>query len=169
MIQPKNKVPSLQVDLINGTKWELAKQDPKNFTLLIFYRGLHCPVCKSYLEKLTTLLDDYSERGVNVLALSMDTEKRAKISAEKWDIETLPLAYGISEATAREWGLYISEAIKDAEPDVFSEPGLFLIKKDGSLYCSSIQTMPFARPDLEKFLKSIDFVLEESYPARGTK
>ena len=36
MIQPKNKVPSLQVDLINGTKWELAKQDPENFTLINF-------------------------------------------------------------------------------------------------------------------------------------
>lgn len=168
MIQPKNKVPALKVDLVNGTQWELGKQDPENFTLLIFYRGLHCPVCKKYLEKLTTLLEDYSERGVNVLALSMDTEKRAKITTEKWEIESLPLAYGISEATARKWGLYISEAIKDEEPDIFSEPGLFLINKDSTLYCSSIQTMPFARPDVEKFLKSVDFILEESYPARGT-
>jgi hypothetical protein len=27
--------------------------------------------------------------------------------------------------------------------------------------------MPFARPEIEALLKSIDFILEEEYPARG--
>ncbi len=169
MKKPTEKAPELHLGLINGTTWDLAKQEPENFTMLIFYRGLHCPVCKKYLEELQTKIDTFKDKGVNVVAASMDSEKRAKISTEKWDIESIPLAYEMSESKAREWGLYISNAIKDAEPEVFSEPALFLINKDGTIYSSSIQTMPFARPGFDDLLKSIDFILKEEYPARGGK
>lgn len=167
MILPKKKTPSLEIDLINGTKWVLEKQAPKNFTLLLFYRGLHCPKCKEQLEELKGYLKDFSDKGVNLVAISMDTEKRAKITSEKWDIESIPLGYNLSETSAKEWGLYISNAISDSEPDVFSEPGLFLVKPDGTLYSASIQTMPFARPQFDDLLDAIDFILEKEYPARG--
>lgn len=167
MIKPKTKTPELTLDLINGTRWELAKQDPEAYTMVVFYRGLHCPVCKKYLQELTSKLDEFSKRGINVIAVSMDSEERAKKSAEKWETGNLPIGYEMSKQTAKDWGLFISESIKDAEPDVFSEPGLFLINSDGTLYSSSVQSMPFARPDLDDLLKAIDFVKEENYPARG--
>ena len=166
-MKPKEKVADLKLDLINDTQWELSKQSPDSFTLIVFYRGLHCPICKGQLESIANHLSAFSDRGVNVLAVSMDTEKRAKITGEKWDIKNLPVGYNLSEEKAREFGLYISEAIKDEEPDRFSEPGMFLVKPDGTLYCSTVQTMPFARPQTEDLLKAIDFVKKEDYPARG--
>ena len=169
MIKPKNKVPELQLDLINDTKWILENQKPEKYTLIVFYRGLHCPVCKKQLQDLASKTEDFKSRGVNVIAVSMDTEKRAKLSAEKWETGDLPIGYGISEDKAREWGLYISHSVKDPEPEVFSEPGMFLVRADGTLYFSSIQTMPFARPELDAVLKAIDFVEKEDYPARGGK
>ena len=169
MIKPDNSTPQLSLDLINGTRWDLQKQNPESFTLILFYRGLHCPICKKQLQEFTSKLEAFEERGVNVVAVSMDTEKRAKLAAEKWETGNLPIAYELTEEKAREWGLYISHAIKDVEPDVFSEPGLFLIKPDGTLYSSIIQTMPFARPDLDGLLKGIDFIRKEDYPARGGK
>ena len=69
--------------------------------------------------------------------------------------------------TAKEWDLYLSKAISDKEPELFSEPAIFLIKPDGSLFFASIQSMPFARPKIEDILKSIDFVENKDYPARG--
>ena len=167
MIKPKEQTPTLALNLINGTRWELSQQNPETFTLILFYRGLHCPICKKQLKEFTAKLDAFTERGVHVIAVSMDTEKRANLSAEKWETGNLPIGYEMTEDKAREWGLYISKAIKDEEPDVFSEPGLFLIKPDGTLYSSSIQTMPFARPDLDGLLKGIDFIKKEEYPARG--
>lgn len=137
--------------------------------MIVFYRGLHCPVCKKYLENLKSKLEDLSDRGVNVIAVSMDTEERAKRTGQEWDITDLPIGYELSEDSAREWGLFISEGIKEQEPEIFSEPGLFLIKADGSLYCSSVQTMPFARPHLDDLLKAVDFIKENNYPARGEK
>ena len=53
------------------------------------------------------------------------------------------------------------------EPAQFSEPGLFLVHPDGTLYWGSTQTMPFARPHFDEILGAIDFVTKNDYPARG--
>ncbi len=169
MITPTHKVPNLKLDLINDTQWELHKQHPEKYTLIVFYRGYHCPKCKQQLENLKDKLNDFSERGINVIGISMDSEKRAKKSRDEWDIESIPIAYGLSENEAKDWGLYLSTSISDSEPAVFSEPGLFLIQPDNTLYLSSIQTMPFARPHFDDLLKAIDFIEDKDYPARGVK
>lgn len=167
MIKPKAKVPNLDLPLINGAKWSLYAQESNVFTMLIFYRGLHCPVCKKYLEALTKKLKDFTDRGVHLIAISSDSEERAKKTGEEWNIPELPLGYNLPIETAREWGLYISKKISDKEPDEFSEPALFLIRPDNTLYASSIQSMPFARPDWDDILNALDFVEKKTYPARG--
>ena len=53
------------------------------------------------------------------------------------------------------------------EPPLFSEPGLFLVRPDGTLYFGSVQTMPFARPSFAEIQGALDFVLANDYPARG--
>jgi len=53
------------------------------------------------------------------------------------------------------------------EPPLFAEPGLFLVKPDGTLYWASVSTMPFARPHFDEILQAIDFALSKNYPARG--
>lgn len=73
---------------------------------------------------------------------------------------------------AREWGLYLSEGRGKTsagveEPVLFSEPAIYLIRPDGTLYFGSVQTMPFARPHFEDILTAIDFVMKRDYPARG--
>lgn len=166
-MKPQEKVPHLELDLINGTKWSMKNQAPEKYTMIIFYRGLHCPVCKKQLENLKKQLNEFVNRGVNVIAVSMDTEKRAKIAGKEWNISSIPVGYEMNEETARNWGLYLSKGVSDKEPALFSEPGMFLINKDGSLYCSSVQTMPFTRPSFDDLLKAIDFIQDKGYPARG--
>ncbi len=53
------------------------------------------------------------------------------------------------------------------EPALFSEPGVFLVRPDGTLYWASVQTMPFARPHFKEVLSALDFVIKADYPARG--
>ena len=53
------------------------------------------------------------------------------------------------------------------EPALFSEPGLFLVRPDGTLYWSAVQTMPFSRPHFADVLTALDFVIDKNYPARG--
>lgn len=164
---PRQPAPSLSFPLVGGGEWSLADRSPGNFSMLVFYRGLHCPVCRAYLRELEELVDDYAERGVETIAVSMDDGDRAERTRDEWGLSELPLDYGLDEETARAWGLYLSAAIKEEEPELFSEPGLFLVKPDGELYYAAINSMPFGRPSLEEMLKSVDFVLEKEYPARG--
>jgi len=166
MLKPRQKTPDLTINLVNDTEWTLSKQDPKAFTMLIVYRGIHCPVCKKYLEELQTKLSKFNDLGVNVIAISSDTEEIAKKTYDEWDIGDVPIGFEFSIEDAREWGLFISKGIKD-EPETFIEPGLFLIRPDQELYAASFQSMPFARPGFDDILNAIKFVKKEDYPARG--
>ncbi|SHJ42518.1 AhpC/TSA family protein [Palleronia salina] len=163
------KAPALDIPLIIGTRWKLEDQSPKAFTQIIVYRGLHCPMCKKYLSQVRELYDDFLAKGVETIHVSMDTEDRAREAHENWGLDPIPMGYGLTEAQAADWGLYVSRAIKDAEADVFAEPAVFWVRPDGKLYLASVSNSPFARPDLAELLDKVDFIQEEDYPARGTK
>ncbi len=165
--KPGTSVPELDVPRVNGPQWNLRGQKPEHFTLIVFYRGLHCPICKGYLGDLDNRVEDFRAKGVEPIAISSDTRERAAQTVEEWGLDALPLGYGLSLDSAREWGLFISSAIESKEPDRFAEPGLFLVRPDATLYAASIQTMPFARPSFKELASALDFVIEKDYPARG--
>lgn len=164
---PKHTAPVLSFPLLSGDQWSLDKQNPQNFTLVVFYRGLHCPLCKKYLQQLQDLLPEFETKGVNVVAVSMDSQKRARLSRQKWDLPNLKLGHELSEETAKEWSLYLSAGVKDGEPDMFSEPGLFLIDSKNLVYYSAINSNPWGRPYLPSFVKAVDYIVSANYPARG--
>ncbi|MDV7341192.1 peroxiredoxin-like family protein [Terasakiella sp. A23] len=172
MITPRTEVPNFSVDLLSGGSWSLADQKPENFTMVVAYRGYHCPLCKMYLGKLNRIAEDLKEKGINLIVLSSDTEERAQMAKDEWELDKLDIAYGLSIEDARKLGLFVSASIGTTstgvvEPDLFSEPGLFMIRPDQTLYFADIQTMPFLRPDLSGLLANLDFILSKGYPARG--
>jgi peroxiredoxin len=169
---PRQLVPPLNVDLAGGGSFDLGNERPAHFTLLVFYRGLHCPICKTQLKELESKLDEFDKRGVAVLAVSSDTRERATQTKEAWGLTRLRVGYGLDLTAARRWGLFIStgRGMTSAgveEPARFSEPALYLLRPDGTLYFGSVQTMPFARPHFSDILAAIDYVLKNKYPARG--
>ena len=169
---PRQPVPSLEVPTLGGGTWRLAEQAPETFTMVAFYRGFHCPICSRYLGDIEKKLDELAQRGVGVIAISSDEEDRAKAAKDAWNLPNLTIGYGLDLDKAREWGLYISTSRGKTstgveEPPLFSEPGLFLIRPDGTLYFGTVQTMPFARPNIREIMGAIDFVIEKNYPARG--
>lgn len=169
MLKPNQPAPSLDLPLTIQARFSLADQSPDAFTMLVFYRGKHCPICKDYLEEIGSRLDEITSRGINPFAISMDSEERASVVDQEWKTGDLPLCYDLSEDKAREYGLYISEKREGSdEPDKFSEPGLFLVRPDGTLYFAQVQSAPFTRPSIDQLLQAIDYIGEKDYPARGT-
>ena len=83
--------------------------------MLVFYRGKHCPICKKYLTELGGKLGKFTDKGINVFAVSMDSPERAAVSHEEWETGDVPIAHSLSEEKAREWGLYISKSAKAAK------------------------------------------------------
>jgi len=165
---PARTVPDFTVPMTDGGKFQLSQRLGDNFTLLLFYRGLHCPICKMQLRNLQRHLGDFAKRGITVVAISMDSKDRAQKSAEEWGVDDLMIGYGLDEILARDLGLYISSGRPGSEePSIFSEPALLLVKPNQTLYFASIQSMPFTRPSLDQLLQGIDHAIESGYPARG--
>ena len=168
-LMPDERTPDLSVEVVGGGRFELAEASPQNFTMVVFYRGYHCPICKDYLGKLERLTERYEAQGFQIIALSMDTEERAAKAKDEWGLSQLTVGYGLDEATARAWGLWLSTSIREGEAPTFTEPGVFWVRPDGTLYLVDISNMPFARPDLEFLLSKVSMVVEKGYPARGTR
>jgi len=172
MLTPRQPVPALSLPLVDGGQFDLAAQRDHRFTMLVFYRGLHCPICAKYLKELAGLASQFAERDVQLLAISSDGAERAGEMANRVGSSSLPIAHSLPLDQARAWGLYLSTSrgktsIGIEEPAVFSEPGIFLVRGDGTLYFAAVQTMPFARPNFADLLGAIDFAIAKDYPARG--
>ncbi|MDH3537450.1 MAG: redoxin domain-containing protein, partial [Gammaproteobacteria bacterium] len=85
VLKPREAVPALEVETLDGP-WSLADQKSENFTMVVFYRGLHCPICTKYIGELDRMVGDFSEIGVSVLALSTDTHERAEQARKDWEL-----------------------------------------------------------------------------------
>ena len=172
MLIPRKKTPSLRVQTLDGNTFDLSTESTERGTLVCFYRGLHCPICANYLTELEKRVDEFAERGVNVIAVSSDEQERAQAMADKIKAGKLRFGYGLNLEKAKEWGLYISTSrgktsIGIEEPALFSEPGLFLVTPEQTLYYGSTQTMPFVRPHFSELVGALDFAIKNDYPARG--
>ncbi|MEQ8207138.1 MAG: peroxiredoxin-like family protein [Woeseia sp.] len=169
---PRHAAPALDLPLAGGKRFVLGTAPAEHFDMLLFYRGLHCPICAKYLADFEKSSSEFASRGVQITAVSTDTEERATKMAEKVNGSGVKIAYGLSLQDARHWGLFISGSLGKTslgieEPKLFSEPAVYLIKPDGTLYYSAVQSMPFARPSAQDLLAAIDFAIAKDYPARG--
>ncbi len=172
MLMPRQKTPDLNLPTLDHGTFDLSQDASERGTIVCFYRGLHCPICANYLSELEKRVDDFAERGVKTIAISSDGQERTREMADKIGATKLRFGYDLSLETAREWGLYISTSrgktsIGIEEPALFSEPGLFMVSPDQSLYYGSVQTMPFVRPHFSELVGALDFAIANSYPARG--
>ncbi len=172
MLVPRQKTPDLEVASLSHAGFNLASDNPERFTLVAFYRGLHCPICANYLKELERLTPEYEKRGVKTIAISSDGQERAQEMAEKIGASNLRIGYGLPLSVAKAWGLSISTSrgktsVGIDEPELFSEPGVFLVRPDQTLYYASVQTMPFVRPVFKEMVQALDFVIANDYPARG--
>ena len=166
-IKPKQHVPELTLATVDGGIFDLRSHNPDRFSMLVFYRGVHCPVCKKYLAELEAKLPKFEALGVQSIAISTDTRERAQHTVKEWGLSKLPLAYGLPVDEARKWGLYVSHAIRDGEPPVFSEPGLFLVRPDLTLQYAAINSGPRGRPGIDDMLVAIQSMVQNNTPPRG--
>jgi AhpC/TSA family len=121
-IKPTQPAPELDVATLDSERFRLSEGSPDAFTMIVFYRGHHCPICKPYLRDLDRKPEEFESFGVDVIAVSTDTKELAARSKEEWEIGRLPIGYGLEIAKVREWGLFISRGIEESEPAEFAEP-----------------------------------------------
>lgn len=164
---PGRHTPSLEGQAQDGRRWMLA---PSRLTLLIFYRGAFCSICRRYLQDFDGLADQFAARGVDLVFISADNAEQADAAVNNWELKHLTVVHGLSVTQMEQWGAFMSagsSALK--QPAVFSEPALFLIKADGTLTYQALNSAPFARPHARDIIEMLDFMEEkkDAYPQRG--
>ena len=101
-LTPRLPVPALNVPLTSGERFVLGAQAGERFDLVVFYRGLHCPICAKYLMELERLAPEFEKRGVKVIAVSSDGAERAQAMAEKVKANALRFGHSLSLHIARQ-------------------------------------------------------------------
>jgi hypothetical protein len=62
----------------------LGDPAPARFTIVVFYRGYHCPVGRKYLTELDGLVSDFAARGVGLVVAGTDSKEGAESTAREW-------------------------------------------------------------------------------------
>ena len=107
---PRHPVPALNVALVGGGRYVLGAAPGERFDLIVFYRGLHCPICAKYLMELERLAPEFAQRGVQIVAVSSDDESRGREMAGKVKADVVKLRFfvGLSDREVAE-ALGVSE------------------------------------------------------------
>lgn len=168
-LEAGKKIPNISLSLVGGRTQTLAEtKTADSWKIIVIYRGLHCPLCKSYLAELKELSGEFKDANVEILALSGDPEEKAETQLSEGDLN-FPLAYGMSTDQMESLGLYISHPRSEKETDrPFPEPAALILNAAGELQIIDISNAPFSRPELAKLLKGIQFIQSNGYPVRGT-
>lgn len=175
MTSPKlstgRQFPLIDLPTLSGSTRSLAQpRDGFDWLLTLVYRGKHCPLCTTYLKDLNTALPELRELGVDVVAVSADSEDRAVAQMAEVSPD-FDVAFGLTVAQMEDLGLYVSGPRNGMNVDgPFAEPGLFVINEDGALQITDVSNVPFARPSLQSIVKGIRFLrgMTESFPVNGS-
>lgn len=163
--------PRVTVQKLQGGILELSeKSSDYDWRLVVVYRGKHCPLCTRYLTALNFIAPQLHEIGVDVVAVSADTEEKAIAQMEIVKPE-YPIGYGLTIEQMQSLGLYISDPRSPQETDrPFAEPGIFVINENGKIQVTDISNGPFARPELTTLVSGLGFIKDpnNNYPIRGT-
>jgi len=153
--------------------WKSVAGDPiapatgSGWRMLVVYRGRHCPLCKTYLNQLNEMIEEFRAANVTVLTVSADTREKAEVDVAEFGWR-FPVGYDLSPDDMRQLGVYISDPRSPQETDrPFAEPALFVINSNGDAQIIDIANAPFARPNLTVLLKGLILVMSRNYPIRG--
>jgi peroxiredoxin len=167
---PGDTMPAIDARLVGGGRWALAREKSAKLSLLAFYRGVFCPICRVWLGELDRLAPGFEKRGVSVIALSCDKKDGAEKAVTDWGLKNLRVGYKLDVEDARRAGLYISEGRRlslvtnQKEPMLFAEPALLLVRPEGELYAAWIQSTPYARVHIAEVLGAMDNFLAKDLP-----
>jgi len=155
----------------DGRQIDIAQpKEGTDWKLVVVYRGLHCPLCTQYLNRLEEFVATLAANRIDVIAVSADSKAQMDSHLEKLKI-SFPTACGLSVEQMQKLGLYISTPRSAKETDhLFPEPGLFVINEQGRVQVVELSNSPFARAELESLVSGLSWIRDpaNNYPIRGT-
>ncbi len=170
-LHPGQTFPALLATSLAGETIDISTPGANaEWRMVVIYRGVHCPMCTKYLNKLEGFLERLSSVGIDLVAVSADSKEQLQEHLERLDI-SFPVYFGLTVEQMTSLGLYISNPRSEKETDHrFPEPGLFVINQHGDLHVVDLSNNPFVRPDIDTMLSGLEWIKnpDNHYPVRGT-
>lgn len=151
-------IPAITFDCLNGDSWSSNVQCRSRFTLLVTYRGPWCKFCQKQLTILEQLANEFTENSVELVVVSMGDKRLAQEMQSKLKLEGINIGYGLTLEQARSLGLFISSKQQPHEPNIFSEPGTYLLDNNKTVLATWIASNAYARVNPRDVLDYIKFV-----------
>lgn len=169
--EPGQSFSITEVSKLGGGVLALGQaSDGYDWQMIIVYRGKHCPICTRYLREVNEVVGPLKELGIEVVAVSADSETRASEQIAEVGPD-YNVGYGLSLDQMKAMGLYISSPRHGMDVEgPFAEPGLFVVNEAGELRMVDIANVPFFRPQLPAIVGGLRFMrgMTEVFPANGT-
>ncbi|KAF5024822.1 hypothetical protein F66182_3061 [Fusarium sp. NRRL 66182] len=106
------------------SKTDLLAQGP---LLITFYRGQWCPYCNVALQFLQRHLDDFTAKGVSLVAMTPELPDYSLTTAEKNELR-FPVLTDLHNEVARKLGIVYDQS---CARDVFDKLGVSLAERNG--------------------------------------
>ena len=137
-LTPRQPVPALSIPMVGGGRYVLGATPATTFDLVIFYRGLHCPICAKYLMELERLMPEFEKRGVQVIAVSSDNAERAQAMADK--IKAEHLRVGTSSTYTPPDNGACTSALLEVRPRLVLTSQHYLVNRVCSLFAPTVRS-----------------------------
>ena len=95
MTFPGQLAQPFQLPLLGGDKITLHQAASNRYQLVIYYRGLHCPVCIKYLTALNGMVDEFNAAGIDVVAASCDPQAKTDAIKTQNKLDKITFAYDL--------------------------------------------------------------------------
>jgi peroxiredoxin len=152
-----DKAPALsEIIGVDDKKHGLADYKKANAIVVVFTCN-HCPVAVAYEERLVALQDDYRERGVQVIAISVSSDESDLIDKMKERAESkgfnFPYLHDATQKSGRAYGAAVT-------------PHVFLLNKERKIaYMGAIDDSQDSKKVTKHYLRdAIDAVLAGKEP-----
>ncbi len=78
-----DSIPDVALRTVEGKEVRLRKLVSDKPAVLVFYRGGWCPFCNLHLQALTSITNDLTKEGVQLIAISMDQPSKLRETMQK--------------------------------------------------------------------------------------
>jgi peroxiredoxin len=119
--EPGQRAPALTGTEADSRAYELRPGG--SGTLVVFFRGYRCGLCRERLRELQANLDEYGRLGARVVAATADSEEEVARARSELGLD-FPVVR-VDSATLGEWGLVADNALP--------LPGSYLMDGNGVL------------------------------------
>jgi len=170
-LSPGTRAPDANLIDPDGHPQRLSDAMGKHATAIVFYRGGWCPPCNFQVHELAKHNAEFTSRGVNVVAISVDKPDYAKKTIEEYGVPFTVLSDpeleahrafrvvdhvgGVTSTMLSGMGVSLSERSGHDHHDV-AVPSIFVVDREGVVRWAHADTDYSVRPQLADVLAAID-------------